>query len=257
MKIVSYNTNGIRAALKKNLTDWLSAEDADIICIQESKAQPEQIPTELFDSVGYPHANWFSAQKLGYSGVGILSKKKPDLVVAGCGIEEYDREGRILRADFGDLTVLSCYFPSGTSGDERQAVKFRFLADFLPWLNALRQERPNLIICGDYNIAHQEIDIHSPKTNQKTSGFLPEERTWMTEILAADYTDSFRYCNPNLQTYSWWSTRFNSRATNKGWRIDYILVSNMLKNRLVAARHADEAVHSDHCPVVLTLTETL
>ncbi len=253
MKIVTYNTNGIRAALKKDLIEWLKGENPDIICIQETKAQAEQIPVELFHEAGYLHCHWFSAQKLGYSGVGIISKVAPDFVEKGCGIAEYDYEGRILRADFGEITVLSCYFPSGTSGDERQAVKFRFLDDFLPWANALRKKRPNLIICGDYNIAHQDIDIHNPKGNQKTSGFLPEERAWMTTLFAEGYTDAFRHCNPTLQTYSWWSTRFNSRANDKGWRIDYIAVTDSLKDRLTAARHANEAVHSDHCPVVVCL----
>ncbi len=253
MKIISYNTNGIRAALKKDLVAWLKTENPDIICIQETKAQPEQIPVELFHEIGYTHCHWFSAQKLGYSGVGILSKIAPNFVEKGCEIEEYDREGRILRADFGDITVLSCYFPSGTSGDERQEVKFRFLNDFLPWVNNLRTKRPNLVVCGDYNIAHAEIDLHSPKTNHKTSGFLPEERAWMTQFLGEGYVDSFRYCNPTLQTYSWWSTRFNSRASDKGWRIDYIAVTENLKSRLTAARHANEAVHSDHCPVVVVI----
>jgi exodeoxyribonuclease-3 len=252
MKLISYNLNGIRSAISKGLVEWLRTEQPDIVAFQELKAQPHQIPVELFEAEGY-HCHWFAAQKLGYSGVGLISKTKPDLVVQGCSIPEYDGEGRVLRADFGDLTVISMYFPSGTSGDERQAVKFRFLADIKNWIAELRVLRPNLIVMGDYNIAHQEIDIHNWKTNQKTSGFLPEERGWMTEWLGLGFTDAFRYCNPTLQTYSWWSTRFNSRAQNKGWRIDYISVSDTLQPRLLAAHHANEAVHSDHCPVVVTM----
>ena len=172
---------------------------------------------------------------------------------AGCGIAEYDYEGRVLRADFGDLTVLSIYFPSGTSGDERQAVKFRFLDDIKTWVEHLRLTRPNIILMGDYNIAHAEIDIHNPKGNQKTSGFLPAEREWLTQWFANGFTDAFRYSNPALQTYSWWSTRFNSRAQDKGWRIDYISVADTMQTQIVAARHANEAVHSDHCPVMLEM----
>jgi exodeoxyribonuclease III len=253
MKLVSYNLNGIRAATKKGLTEWLTQEQPDIIAFQELKAQPAQIPVELLHDAGYAHCHWFAAQKPGYSGVGIVSKVAPDYVEAGCGIAEYDYEGRVLRADFGDITILSIYFPSGTSDDERQAVKFRFLKDIKIWVENLQKTRPNIILMGDYNIAHTNIDIHSPKTNQKTSGFLPEEREWMTEWFAAGFTDAFRHCNPTLQTYSWWSTRFNSRASDKGWRIDYISVANTLADRLVAARHANEAVHSDHCPVVVEM----
>jgi exodeoxyribonuclease III len=253
MKIISYNLNGIRSALSKGLTDWLTAENPDIIGLQELKAQPHQIDEAAFAAIGYPYCYWHSAEKPGYSGVAILSKTEPTNVVVGCGIAEYDREGRVLRADFGDLTVLSCYFPSGASGDERQAVKMRFLADIQLFINDLRKSRPNLIILGDYNIAHQDIDIHNPKGNKKTSGFLPEERDWLTAWLDAGLIDAFRHCNPALQTYSWWSTRFKSRAQDKGWRIDYASVSPSVAPKLRAARHANEAVHSDHCPVVIEL----
>jgi exodeoxyribonuclease III len=253
MKLVSYNLNGIRSASSKGLADWLTQEQPDIVAFQELKAQPAQVPIELFTAAGYTHCHWHAAQKLGYSGVGIISKIAPDYVEAGCGIAEYDNEGRVLRADFGDITVLSVYFPSGTSGDVRQEVKYRFLADIMLWVENLRKTRPNIILMGDYNIAHAEIDIHSPKTNKKTSGFLPEEREWMTAWFAAGFTDAFRHCNPALQTYSWWSTRSNARATDKGWRIDYVSVADSLKARLVSARHANEAVHSDHCPVVVEM----
>lgn len=253
MQILTYNLNGIRAALKNGLLDWLQTTPADILCFQEVKATPDVVDLSGFTALGYELAGWHAAEKKGYSGVAIFSKIKPDKVVAGCGIPAYDSEGRVLRADFGDITVLNCYFPSGTSGDVRQSVKMRFLADFLIWVNELRKERPNLIICGDYNIAHTEIDIHDPVRNQKSSGFLPEERAWMTEWFANGYTDAFRFMNPTLRQYSWWTYRAGARGNNKGWRIDYISVAEPIKDRILAARQYNDAVHSDHCPVWLEI----
>lgn len=250
--IVSYNVNGIRAATKKGFLDWMKAGDYDIVCVQETKAQKEQAPLELIEDLGYHH-NWHSAEKKGYSGVATLSKKKPTKVVEGCGIEKYDREGRILRTDFGKWTLLNCYFPSGTSGDIRQKYKYEFLDDFYNWIEELRKERPKLIIVGDYNIAHTEIDIHNPKTNKKSSGFLPEERAWMTKWLDNGFTDAYRYTNPEKIEYSWWSYRAGARAKNKGWRIDYQSVTDNLKDKLVSAHHMNDAVHSDHCPVYLEI----
>ncbi|GAB5555201.1 MAG: exodeoxyribonuclease III [Saprospiraceae bacterium] len=248
--IVSYNINGIRAGLRKGLAEWLFENPADILCIQETKAQQEQVDVQALEALGYQHF-WHSAEKKGYSGVAIFTKQKPDLVKVGCGIEKYDREGRILRADFGDWTLLNCYFPSGTSGDERQAFKMDYLADFQNWINELKKERPQLIIVGDYNIAHTEMDIHNPKGNKKTSGFLPEEREWMTQWFAGGFTDAFRSLNPDKVEYSWWSYRANARANNKGWRIDYQSVTDNLKDRLIKAYQMTDAVHSDHCPVYL------
>lgn len=253
MKILSYNTNGIRSALNKNLTTFLESDKYDIVCIQETKARPEQVDTEGLSQLGFEHHYWVSAEKKGYSGVAIFSKVKPDLVVEGMGNARYDSEGRIIRADFGDWTLLNCYFPSGTSGDERQGVKMDFLSDFFNWIEELKKERPKLIIVGDYNIAHTELDIHSPKTNNKTSGFLPEERAWMTKWFESGFTDAFRFKNPTLQEYSWWSTRFNSRASNKGWRIDYQSVTNNIADKIISCRQLNEAVHSDHCPVLLEI----
>ena len=253
MQILTYNLNGIRAALKNGLLDWLQATPADILCFQEVKATPDVVDLSGFRELGYELAGWHAAEKKGYSGVAVFSKIKPDRVVEGCGIPAYDSEGRVLRADFGDITVLNCYFPSGTSGDVRQSVKMRFLADFLIWVNELRKERPNLIICGDYNIAHTEIDIHDPVRNQKSSGFLPEERAWMTEWFANGYTDAFRFMNPTLRQYSWWTYRAGARGNNKGWRIDYISVADTIKARIIAARQYNDAVHSDHCPVWLEI----
>lgn len=248
ISIISYNVNGIRSAMNKSLFDWIAGHDADIICLQETKAQPDQVDFAPIDALGYKHY-WHSAEKKGYSGVATFTKMAPDKVIVGCGMEKYDREGRILRTDFGDWTLLNCYFPSGTTGEERQAFKYEFLDDFFNWIEALKKERPRLIIVGDYNIAHTEKDIHSPKTNQNSSGFLPEERAWMTKWFSHGFTDAFRQVHPEKVEYSWWSFRANARANNKGWRIDYQSVTDNLKEKVLDVRHVGEAVHSDHCPV--------
>lgn len=250
--IVSYNVNGIRAAIGKGLLEWIKAGDFDIVCFQETKAQVSDVPVLEIEALGYQHF-WHSAQKKGYSGTAIFTKRTPDKVVEGCGIAAYDNEGRILRADFGDWTILNCYFPSGTSGDERQDFKMQFLADFEQWVAELRQERPKLIIVGDYNIAHEEIDIHDPKGNKKSSGFLPEERAWVTQWLGSGFTDAFRYKNPEEVSYSWWTVRTNAREKNKGWRIDYQCVTDNLRGHIVSATQDNDAVHSDHCPVVVQM----
>lgn len=252
MKIVSYNVNGIRAAQKKGLTDWLAENDFDIVCLQETKAHQEQVDLSAFEALGY-QSDWFSAEKKGYSGVATFYKKQPTHVAAGIGIDQYDREGRVLRTDFGDWTLLNCYFPSGTSGDIRQEIKMQFLNDIFDWVQALRQERPNLILVGDYNIAHQEIDLHAPKRNKKTSGFLPEERAWMTKWFDSGFTDTFRLKHPERVEYSWWSYRAQARAKNKGWRIDYQSVTEPLQSKIVDAYQLPEVMHSDHCPVYLEL----
>lgn len=254
MKIISYNVNGLRAALTKGFTDWLAEEQPDVLCLQETKLQPDQFPAEAFKGLGY-HIYLYSAEKKGYSGVAIFSKVKPDHVEYGIGLEKYDREGRFLRADFGDLSVVSVYHPSGTSGDERQAFKMEWLAYFQAYVDKLRQSRPNLILCGDYNIAHEPIDIHDPVRNSKNSGFLPEEREWMTGFLDAGFVDSFRYKYPDKQEYSWWSYRFNSRANNKGWRIDYCMLNGPMKSLISDAYILSDIVHSDHCPVVVEITK--
>ncbi len=250
--LISYNLNGIRAALKKDFIPWLKANDFDMLFFQETKAQPEQIPVELFEELGYHHY-WHSAVKKGYSSVGILSKVKPDQVIAGCGIERHDSEGRIIRADFGDITVINIYFPSGTSGEIRQEYKYEFLDDMFDWIHELRKTRPKIIVCGDYNIAHTENDIHNPKGNKNNSGFLPEERDWMTKWLNSGFTDAYRHLNPKKTEYSWWSYRANARANNKGWRIDYFSVTDNLVDQLVESNHIKEAIHSDHCAVYLKM----
>lgn len=254
MKIISYNVNGIRSATRKGLPEWLAANDFDIVCLQETKAHPEQVDMTPFEELGYRHHHWHSAtRRKGYSGVMTMSRQQPDLVTAGCGIELYDCEGRILRTDFGDMTLLNCYFPSGTSGDERQDVKMEFLRDFRRFVDELLQERPQLIVVGDYNIAHSENDIHDPVRNKNTTGFLPEERAWMSEWFGNGFTDAFRHLNPDKTEYSWWSFRAGARARNKGWRIDYQSVTDNLAGRLREARQLTDAVHSDHCPVYIDI----
>ena len=203
---------------------------------------------------GYPYQYYYSASKKGYSGVAILSKIKPNNVVQGTGIHHMDFEGRNIRADFDDFSVMSLYLPSGTNID-RLDHKFMFMDDFQNYINELKRETPNLIICGDYNICHEAIDIHDPIRNATNSGFLPEEREWMTRFLNAGFIDSFRWLHPDKQEYTWWSYRFNSRAKNKGWRIDYCMVSEPVRPMLKEARILGDVVHSDHCPMLLEITE--
>lgn len=251
-KIVSYNVNGIRAAMKKGFIDWMKSVDADIICIQETKAQPDQIPVFEFTEAGY-HTYVYSAQKKGYSGVAIITKEEPDHVEYGIGIQKYDFEGRVIRADYGDVSVISVYHPSGSSGDLRQAFKMEWLEDFLNYINELKKTRPNLIISGDYNICHKPIDIHDPVRNKNSSGFLPEEREWVTKFIDSGFIDSFRYFNDEPHHYTWWSYRANARAKNLGWRIDYHMVTESLKEKLRRAVILPTAMHSDHCPLVVEL----
>ena len=254
MKIISYNVNGIRAAIKKGMLDWLQSANPDVICIQETKAQQDQVDAEVIKSAGYPYQYWFSAQKKGYSGVAIFTKQKPKHIEYGCGIKEYDDEGRILRIDFEEFSVMSVYHPSGSSGDLRQAFKMEWLEAFLNYINQLKATYPNLVICGDFNICHKAIDIHNPKSNANTSGFLPEEREWMEQFINSGFVDSFRYFNQEPHQYSWWSYRAGSRAKNLGWRIDYNFVTDNLKNRISRSVILPSAIHSDHCPVLLEMS---
>jgi exodeoxyribonuclease-3 len=252
MKIITYNVNGIRAAVQKGFNEWLRIADPDVICLQETKAQPEQIPVAQFLELGY-RSLIFSAKKKGYSGVAILSKTEPDHVEYGMGIEKYDHEGRMIRADFGEVSVMSVYHPSGTSGEHRQAYKMEWLDDFQKYTNQLKKKRPNLILSGDYNICHKPIDIHDPIRNATSSGFLPEEREWMTGFLDSGFIDSFRHFNQQPHQYTWWSFRLNARARNLGWRIDYNMVTHSLEKKLKRALILPQAKHSDHCPVVLEI----
>jgi exodeoxyribonuclease-3 len=252
MRIVTYNVNGIRAAMGKGLIDWIKQTDPDVLCLQEVKATPEQAGVFELEELGYHHY-WYPAQKKGYSGVAIFTKIKPKNVVYGCGIAEYDFEGRVIRADFDDFSVMSVYHPSGSSGDERQAFKMKWLSDYTNYINEVKKTQPNLILSGDFNICHKAIDIHNPKSNANTSGFLPEEREWMEQFINTGFIDTFRHFNQEPHQYSWWSYRAGSRDKNLGWRIDYNLASEGLASRLKRSVILPEAKHSDHCPVLLEI----
>ncbi len=255
MRIISYNTNGIRSAINKGFIEWLKTDPADIICIQEIKAEKDNVDYKKLEELGFD-TYWYSAQKKGYSGVAVFTKIKPDKVEYGTKIEQSDFEGRVIRLDFGNITLINAYFPSGTSGDERQTYKYQWLDEFYDHLNKLRKTRPRLVITGDYNIAHKEVDIHDPKGNKKSSGFLPEERAWMDKFLANGFIDTFREVNPDAKdSYSWWSQRFPTvRLQNKGWRIDYITITENLKGQLADAKIFPHIKHSDHCPIYAELT---
>jgi len=251
MKIASYNVNGIRAAINKGFIDWLQHTNPDVICLQEIKAMEEQLDLSLFTNAGYTYNYWFSAQKKGYSGVAILSKVKPNHIEYGTGIASMDFEGRNIRADFEGVSVMSMYLPSGTN-DARLAHKFKYMDLIHEYLNTLRKDKPNLVVCGDYNICHEAIDIHNPKM-KGVSGFLPEEREWLGHFINSGFIDSFRYLHPETQKFSWWSYRANSRANNKGWRLDYAMVSKSLQENIKRSVILNDAVHSDHCPILLEL----
>ena len=252
MKIISYNVNGIRAAISKGFLDWLQHANPDVICLQEIKANEDQIPTDDITAAGYPYQYYFSAQKKGYSGVAILSKTKPNNVAFGNGIDHMDFEGRTLRADFDSCSVMSLYLPSGTNID-RLEYKFKFMDEFFTYINTLKNTFPNLIIGGDYNICHQPIDIHDPIRNKNVSGFLPNERMWLDRFLKSGFVDSFRQFNTSPDQYTWWSYRAGARNNNKGWRIDYLLTTQALQNRLARALILPEAKHSDHCPILVEI----
>jgi exodeoxyribonuclease-3 len=251
LKIISYNVNGIRAAMRKGFIEWLQQANPDVICIQETKANKDQVELKLIEEAGYHHY-WFSAQKKGYSGVAIFSKVKPNHIEYGTGIPHMDFEGRNIRLDFDNISVMSLYLPSG-SNVARIAHKFKFMDDFLEYVTQLKKEIPNLVICGDYNICHEAIDIHDPVRNKKVSGFLPEERDWIGRFMDSGFIDSFRFYNKDPHHYTWWSYRANSRANNKGWRIDYNMVSQSLQENLKRAVILPEAKHSDHCPHLVEL----
>ena len=251
MKIASYNVNGIRAAINKGFIDWLAATNPDVICLQEIKANKEQLDLSLFENAGYPYHYWFSAEKKGYSGVAILSKTEPNHIEYGTSIESMDFEGRNIRADFDGVSVMSLYLPSGTN-DARLQHKFDYMDMFQNYINSLRDSVPNLVICGDYNICHEEIDIHNPKM-KGVSGFLPEEREWLGNFIESGLIDSYRYLHPEQQEYTWWSYRANSRANNKGWRLDYAMVTQPLQEKIKRSVILSEAVHSDHCPILVEL----
>ncbi len=238
----------------KGLLTWLRQTDPDVICLQEIKALEEQVDTELFTKIGYPYQYWFSAEKKGYSGVAILSRQEPDRVVRGTDISYMDTEGRNIRADFAGVSVMSVYVPSGTNL-ARLDHKLQYMADFQQYVDRLKVEYPGLVICGDYNICHRAIDIHDPLRNKNVSGFLPVEREWIGNFIDSGFIDSFRHFNDHPHHYTWWSYRAGARSKNKGWRLDYAMVSQHLEPQLRRSVILSEAVHSDHCPILLELSE--
>jgi exodeoxyribonuclease-3 len=250
--IFSYNVNGIRAAQNKGFATWLKQTSPDIICLQEIKAGLAQFDIPLYEHLGYK-CFIHSAEKKGYSGVAILTKALPDNVIAGIGIIKYDSEGRVLRADFDDISLVCVYIPSGTMGGMRQDFKMEFLTDFRKYISNLRKERKKLLVCGDLNICHKPIDINHPELHQKSSGFLPEERAWFDEFINDGLVDTFRIFNQAPGEYSWWSYRANSRIKNLGWRIDYHIVTKILKENVTSASILKDVQHSDHCPVSVVL----
>lgn len=252
MKIISYNVNGIRAAMRKGLLEWLTAASPDVFCVQETKANKDQVEIDEIEKAGYPYHYWFSAQKKGYSGVAIFCKKEPNHIAYGTGIPTMDFEGRNLRVDYDNLSIMSLYLPSGTN-IARLDHKLEYMALFLEYINTLKKEIPNLVICGDYNICHKAIDIHDPVRNKNVSGFLPVEREWIGNFIDSGFIDSFRYFNKDPHHYTWWSYRANARNNNKGWRIDYNMVAEPLQENLKRAVILPDAYHSDHCPLLVEL----
>ncbi|TDS12712.1 exodeoxyribonuclease-3 [Maribacter caenipelagi] len=250
MKVISYNVNGIRAALRKGFLEWLGTVSPDVVCLQEIKANEDQLDLTLFEEAGYKYNYWYSAQKKGYSGVAILSKTEPDAVVFGTGIDYMDFEGRNIRADFGDISIMSMYLPSGTNM-QRLDFKLTYMADFQEYTEKLKKTNPNLIVLGDYNICHEAIDIHNPVGLKNVSGFLPVEREWIGDFMKSGFIDSFREFNSEPDNYTWWSYRANARNNNKGWRLDYAMVASTLKDRLSRSVILSEAKHSDHCPILI------
>ena len=251
MRIVTLNANGIRAAARKGFFDWLPKQEADVVCIQETKAQHHQLIDPVFEPEGY-HCYYLDAEKKGYSGVAIYSREKPTKVVKGYGAREFDREGRYIEAQFTGLSVVSLYLPSGSSSEERQLAKYRCLDEFMPLLRRFKRKRRNYVICGDWNIAHKEIDLRNWRANRKNSGFLPEERAWMDELFDdAGYVDGFREVNPHPDHYTWWSNRGRAWEKNVGWRIDYQVLSPRLRGSVLGADIYKTTRFSDHAPLTI------
>lgn len=256
MRIYSWNINGLRAVFKKGFLEWVNIENPDMFCIQETKLQEDQLEDNMVNIEGY--YSYFSfAQKKGYSGVATYTKTKPIKVSHGIGLEKFDSEGRILITEFENFTLLNIYFPNGQMNEERLNYKMEFYDALLTYCNSLVSEGKKLIICGDYNTAHTEMDIKNARANEKTSGFLPAERAWIDKLIANGYTDSFRYINPDKIKYSWWSYRFKARERNTGWRIDYHFVSNNLLPYVKDADILTEVTGSDHCPIFIEIKDQL
>lgn len=252
MKIISWNVNGIRAAQKKGFLSWLAKESPDIACVQETKAHPDQLDIELLHPPGY-HVSWNSAEKKGYSGVATFSKRKPAVIETKMGMPHFDAEGRLLLTEFPEFTLLNIYFPNGGRGPERVAYKLNFYGEVLKRVQKLKAEGKKVIISGDYNTAHKEIDLARPKENETTSGFLPEERAWLDEWIAAGQVDIFRKFNQEPHHYTWWDMKTFARKRNIGWRIDYHFVTQDLVSQVKNAAIHMDVEGSDHCPISLEL----
>ncbi len=251
MRVISANVNGIRAAEKKGFYQWLSRQRADVVCIQETKAQIDQLDPGVFCPNNF-YCHYFDAEKKGYSGVAIFSKQEPDQVLTGLGWDHCDSEGRYIQADFGKLSIASFYLPSGSSSEERHENKLRFMDKLLDELKRMKRKKRDYIICGDWNIVHKEIDIKNFKSNQKNSGCTPEERAWMDKLIdEVGYVDAFRVVEPRAEQYTWWSNRGNARANNVGWRIDYQIISPSLADKVVKASVYKDKWFSDHAPLII------
>ncbi len=252
MRIISWNVNGIRAAIRKDFFDWYKKDDPDIVCLQEVKARKEQLDGQL-DSLSDRHIYWNAAEKAGYSGVAVFSKTEPLSVEKGFGIEEFDREGRVLRLEFEHFFLYNIYFPNGQRDQERLDYKLHFYDAYLEQIEALKKTGKAIITCGDYNTAHKEIDLKNPKENSKTSGFLPIEREWMDKLIAHGYTDTFRMYNEEPGQYTWWTYRFGARNRNVGWRIDYFFIDKEHQDAVKKAFIQTDVMGSDHCPLGIEL----
>ncbi len=251
MRVITFNANGIRSAARKGFFDWLVGQNADVVCIQETKAQEPQLPPEVYRPAGY-HCHYHDALRKGYSGVALYARREPDEILTGLGWPACDAEGRWLEARFGSLGVVSLYLPSGSSSPERQAVKFDFMARLLEPLRQRRASGRDFILCGDWNIAHQKIDLKNWRANQHYSGFLPEERAWMDELFGPlGWVDAFRLVNPNPDQYTWWSHRGQAWAKNVGWRIDYQVITPGLAEKVRAAAIYRDRRFSDHAPLTM------
>lgn len=253
MKVITFNINGIRAGIKKGLVEWLISENPDVFCLQEIKLSETHLVEEHFTKLGY-HCYWYPAQKRGYSGVATFTKNEPSNVYYGMNIETYDSEGRTITVELDGKLIVNTYFPSGSSGELRQDFKFKFLDDYVVFIDSLRKLGKPIIICGDINICHKEIDIHNPKTNKNTSGFLIEERDWITNFLNSGFVDAFRSVNKEPHNYTWWTYRAGARQKNKGWRIDYFFVDRKTENTIKNAQIHRDVFMSDHCPVSIDIT---
>lgn len=251
MRVITLNVNGIRAAGRKGFFEWLVHQKADVVCLQETKAQMKELTDDIYRPAGF-HCYYADASKSGYSGVGILSRQKPDRVISGLGFDHSDNEGRYIQADFGSLSIVSLYLPSGSSGEDRQKIKFAFMAHFMSVLKKMRQAKRSFIICGDWNIVHKEIDIKNFKGNQKNSGCLPEERAWLDDVfMKVGFVDAFRVLNQQPEQFTWWSHRGQAYAKNVGWRIDYEIITSDLKNKVKAVKIYKDQRFSDHAPLII------